>query len=111
MRLEWLETGEGLSQPELGTYLFPAEDLRREWGVDLAALPDEWPAPLKDFVAAALSFGLFPSVVDPANMLDRAKKLGSRVPLPRERQQTPLELDTAEDSLRRFFADFHRWKS
>ena len=56
--------------------LFPAEDLRREWGVDLTALPDEWPAPLRDFVSAALSCGMFPSVADFTNMLDCAKHWG-----------------------------------
>ena len=84
VRSGWLTSGEGPVQPELGPSSFPVEDLRREWGIDISDLPEVWPEPFKQFITAAVRFGVFPSIADLANMLDRAKELGTIAPLPRE---------------------------
>lgn len=80
VRPEWLETGNGSSQPELDIRPFPTEDVRREWGIDLNDIPNEWPSVFKDFLSAAVMFGISPSVAGLENMLDRAKALGTKDP-------------------------------
>ena len=85
VRPEWLATGVEPQQPEiLGPTPWPVDDLRREWGVDLPTLPSSWPEFFRQFLAAAVTFGMFPSVSGLATMLDRAEALGTNAPLPRE---------------------------
>ena len=85
VRLEWLTTGAEPMQPELAaTAKWPAAAIRQDWGFSVVALPEDWPGPLKDFLARAVQFGIDPSIGHLASLIDQARKLGTDAPLPPE---------------------------
>ena len=76
--------GGGTTTTRPGAVVMASDDLRREWGVDLLTLPSSWPEIFRQFLAASVTFGRFPSVSSLVNMLDSANTLGTSAPLPRE---------------------------
>lgn len=58
-------------------------DALNTWGID-PDVPANWPSPLTEYTAAALTFGLSPSSTNLLRVVTKARELGSNESLPPE---------------------------